>query len=262
MASNVHDKADQRTGEPAMNKLLTSILLLALPLLARAESVSVAVAVNFTAPMQKLAIEFEKESGHTVASSFASTGKLYAQIKNGAPFEVLLAADDETPAKLEKEAATVAGSRTTYASGRIVLWSAKPGLVDEQRLKAGDFRHFALPNPRLAPYGAAAVEMLTALKLMDSVQPKFVLAENLAQSYQFIATGNAELGIVALSQVIKEGKIGEGSGWIIPATLHQPIRQDAVLLNAGRGKPAAEAFLKFLKSEKAKAVMRGFGYDV
>jgi molybdate transport system substrate-binding protein len=245
-----------------MRHLLALIVLLIAALETHAESTSVAVAVNFTAPMQKLAAEFEKETGHTVAASFASTGKLYAQIRNGAPFEVLLAADDETPAKLEKEAATVAGSRYTYASGRIVLWSAKPGLVDESPLKAGDFRHFALPNPRLAPYGVAAVEMLTALKLIDAVQAKFVLAENLAQSYQYIATGNAELGIVALSQVIKEGRIGEGSGWIVPATLHQPIRQDAVLLSAGRGKPAAEAFLTFLKSTKAKAVMRAYGYDV
>ena len=231
---------------------------------ARADEVRVAVAANFTAPARQIAADFEKDSGHKVALSFGATGKFFAQIKNGAPFEVLLSADDTTPAKLETEGAAVAGTRFTYATGRLVLWSIKPGYVDDKGgvLKMGEFRHLAIPNPRLAPYGAAAVAALRALKLLDAVQPKFVQAENIAQAYQFIATGNAELGFVALSQVFKDGRIAEGSAWIVPASLHQPIRQDAVLLGQGKGKPAAEAWLKYLKGDKAKAVIKSFGYEV
>ena len=231
---------------------------------ARADEVRVAVAANFTAPARQIAADFEKDSGHKVALSFGATGKFFAQIKNGAPFEVLLSADDTTPARLETEGAALAGTRFTYATGRLVLWSIKPGYVDDKGgvLKMGEFRHLAIPNPRLAPYGAAAVAALRALKLLDAVQPKFVQAENIAQAYQFIATGNAELGFVALSQVFKDGRIAEGSAWIVPASLHQPIRQDAVLLGQGKGKPAAEAWLKYLKGDKAKAVIKSFGYEV
>jgi molybdate transport system substrate-binding protein len=192
--------------------------------------------------------------GHQAQLAFGATGKFYAQIKNGAPFEVLLAADDDTPAKLEKEGAAVAGTRFTYAVGRLALWSAKAGYVDDKGevLKRGEFRHLAIANPRLAPYGAAAVEVLTALKLLDAVQPKFVQAENIAQAHQFVASGNAELGFVALSQVMKDGKLGEGSAWVVPASLHQPIRQDAVMLDKGRGKPAAEAWLKYLQQRQGE----------
>ncbi len=231
---------------------------------ARADEVQVAVAANFTAPAKQIAADFEKDTGHKVALSFGATGKFYAQIKNGAPFEVLLSADDTTPAKLETEGAAVAGTRFTYATGRLVLWSIKPGYVDDKGevLAKGDFRHLSIANPKLAPYGAAAVEVLAAMKLIDLVQPKFVQAENIAQAYQFIASGNAELGFVALSQVFKDGRLGEGSAWIVPAKLHQPIRQDAVLLEKGRSKPAAEAWLRYLKSDKAKAVIKSFGYEV
>ena len=230
--------------------------------LAHADEVQVAVAANFTAPMQKIAAEFEKDTGHKAQLAFGATGKFYAQIKNGAPFEILLAADDTTPEKLEKEGAAVAGSRFTYAIGRLVLWSSKPGFVDDKGevLKSGDARHVSIANPKLAPYGQAAIEALTSLKLLDAVQPKFVQGENIAQTHQFVATGNAELGFVALSQVMKDGKIAEGSAWIVPADLHQPIRQDAVLLGNGKGKPAAEALLKYLGGDKAKAVIQSFGY--
>ena len=230
--------------------------------LVHAEEVQVAVAANFTAPMQKIAVEFEKDTGHKAQLAFGSTGKFYAQIRNGAPFEILLAADDTTPEKLEKEGAAVAGSRFTYAIGKLVLWSSKPGFVDDKGevLKKGEFKHVSIANPKLAPYGAAAIETLTALKLLDAIQPKFVQGENIAQTHQFVATGNAELGFVALSQVMKDGKISEGSGWIVPSSLHQPIRQDAVLLTNGKGKPAAEALMKYLAGEKAKAVIQSFGY--
>ena len=230
--------------------------------LVHAEEVQVAVAANFTAPMQKIAVEFEKDTGHKAQLAFGSTGKFYAQIRNGAPFEILLAADDTTPEKLEKEGAAVAGSRFTYAIGKLALWSSKAGFVDDKGevLKKGEFKHVSIANPKLAPYGAAAIETLTALKLLDAIRPKFVQGENIAQTHQFVATGNAELGFVALSQVMKDGKISEGSAWIVPSSLHQPIRQDAVLLTNGKGKPAAEALMKYLAGEKAKAVIQSFGY--
>ena len=232
--------------------------------LAHADEVQVAVAANFTAPMQKIAAEFEKDTGHKAQLAFGATGKFYAQIKNGAPFEILLAADDTTPEKLEKEGAAVAGSRFTYAIGRLVLWSSKPGFVDDKGevLKSGDVRHVSIANPKLAPYGQAAIEALTSLKLLDAVQPKFVQGENIAQTHQFVATGNAELGFVALAQVMKDGKIGDGSAWIVPPNLHQPIRQDAVLLANGKEKPAAAALLQYLGNEKSKAIIKSYGYDL
>ena len=245
-----------------MRPLLLALLFVTA--LARADEVQVAVAANFTAPARQLALDFEKETGHKAVLAFGATGKFYAQIRNGAPFEVLLAADDETPAKLEKEGAAINGTRFTYAVGRLALWSAKAGYVDDKGevLRRNEFRHLALANPRLAPYGAAAVEALTALKLLDANRPNFVQAENIAQAHQFVASGNAELGFVALSQVMKDGRLGEGSAWVVPASLHQPIRQDAVMLDKGRGKPAAEAWLKYLRSDKAKATIRGYGYEI
>ncbi len=237
---------------------------LALSTAAPADEVQIAVAANFTAPSKAIAESFEKDTGHQAQLSFGATGKFYAQIKNGAPFEVLLAADDTTPAKLVAEGAAVAGSNFTYATGRLVLWSAKPGYVDDKGevLKKGDFKHVSIANPKLAPYGAAAVEALTALKLLDTLQPRFVQGENIAQTHQFIASGNAELGFVALSQVMKDSKVAEGSAWVVPASLHQPIKQDAVILGKGKGKPAAEAWLQYLKGDKAKAVIKSFGYEI
>lgn len=231
---------------------------------ARAAEVTVAVAANFTAPAQRIAAEFERDTGHKARLSFGGTGKFYAQIRNGAPFEVFLAADDTTPARLETEGAAVRGSRSTYAIGRLVLWSARAGVVDARGevLRSGRFEHLAIANPRLAPYGAAAVEVLTALKLLDALQPRFVQAENIAQAYQYTATGNAELGFVALSQVMQDGRLSGGSAWIVPAELHQPIRQDAVLLLKGQGRPAAEAWLRYLQGEKVRAIIRSFGYGI
>lgn len=229
-----------------------------------ADEVSVAVAANFSAPMRTIAAEFEKESGHKALLSFGATGKFYAQVRNGAPFEVLLAADDETPAKLEKEGLGVAGSRFTYAVGRLALWSARPGFVDDRGevLKNGEYRHVSIANPKLAPYGAAAVEALKALGVLAAVQPKFVQAENIAQAHQFAATGNAELGFIALSQITRDGKLAPGSAWIVPANLHAPLRQDAVVLDKGRGKPAVEALMKFLRGDKARAAIRAYGYEL
>ena len=231
---------------------------------ALADEVQVAVAANFTAPMQQIAAQFEKDSGHKAVLSFGATGKFYAQIVNGAPFELLLAADDETPARLEKEGQGMAGSRFTYAIGKLVLWSADPALVDGKGevLKTGNFKHLAIANPKTAPYGAAAVETLSKLGLLASLQPRFVQGENISQTQQFIVTGNAELGFIALSQVFKDGRITGGSAWIVPAGLYEPIRQDAVLLAKGKDKPAAAALLAYLKGDKAKAIIRTFGYEL
>jgi molybdate transport system substrate-binding protein len=229
-----------------------------------AEEISVAVAANFTAPARQIAAHFEKETGHRAILAFGATGAFYAQITNGAPFDVLLSADDETPARLARERAALPASRFTYATGRLALWSAKPGYVDDKGevLKRGAFKHIAIANPKLAPYGAAAIEVLTALKLLDAVKPRLVQAQNIAQARQFVATGNAALGFVALAQVMKDARIAEGSAWIVPSALHRPIRQDAVLLAKGEGKPAAEAWLKYLKGDRAKAIIRSFGYEV
>lgn len=230
----------------------------------RAAEVQVAVAANFTAPAQQIAAEFERKTGHKALLSFGATGKFYAQIKNGAPFEVFLAANDSTPAKLDGEGATVAGSRFTYAVGTLVLWSAKPGFVDGDGavLKKGVFNKLAIANPKTAPYGTAAIETLTKLKLLDAVQPKIVQGESIAQAYQFVSTGNAELGFVALSQVFKDGKLNSGSAWIIPDGMHEPILQDAVILSKGKDNPAAQAFIDFLKQPYAHAVIKSYGYGL
>ncbi len=229
-----------------------------------ADEVQVAVAANFTAPMQRIAAQFEKDSGHQASLAFGATGKFYAQIANGAPFEILLAADDETPAKLEKEGLGVAGSRFTYAVGKLVLWSANSGLVDGSGavLKTGNFKHLSLANPKTAPYGAAAIEAMTKLGVLAEIQPRIVQGENISQAHQFVVSGNAELGFVALSQVYQDGKLSSGSMWAVPANLYAPILQDAVLLAKGRDKPAATALLAYLKGDKARAIIKSYGYEL
>jgi molybdate transport system substrate-binding protein len=242
--------------------LLAALLLTGLA--AHADEVQVAVAANFTAPMQQIAALFEKETGHKAMLSFGATGKFYAQIVNGAPFEVLLAADDETPAKLEKEGLGVAGSRFTYAVGKLVLWSASADLVDAAGavLKTGNFRHLALANPKTAPYGAAAMEVMNKLGVLSALQPRFVQGDNITQAQQFVVTGNAELGFIALSQVYKDGKLTAGSMWVVPGKLHEPILQDAVLLANGKDKPAPVALIAYLKGDKARAIIKSYGYEL
>lgn len=257
--------AQARIAGESMSKFAAAALLLLAGLLpARAAEVTVAVAANFTAPMQKIARSFEQDTGHKAVLAFGSTGNFYAQIRNGAPFQVLLAADDETPLKLEREGATVPGSRFTYATGKLVLWSKQAGLVDGNGdiLRSGSFQRIAIANPKLAPYGAAAMQALEKLGVLAAVRPRIVEGGNISQTYQFVATGNAQVGFVALSQVISDGRIAQGSAWIVPANLHAPIRQDAVLLAGGRENPAAAALLAYLRSEKARAVIRAFGYDL
>jgi molybdate transport system substrate-binding protein len=231
---------------------------------AQAGEVQVAVAANFAGPMEKLAAQFQKDTGHKAVVASGATGKFYAQIRNGAPFEVLLSADDETPARLEAEGHAVARSRFTYAVGRLVLWSAKANYVDATGavLKTGDFTHLAIANPKTAPYGAAAVAVIDKLGLTARLQPRLVQGENIAQAFQFASTGNAELGFVAQAQVWRDGKFTVGSGWIVPATMHAPIRQDAALLTRGAKNPAAQALLDYLRTDKAKALIRAYGYEV
>jgi len=237
------------------------LVLVGLPC-AHAAEVNVAVAANFTAPMNVIAADFEKDTDHKAKLAFGSSGRFYAQIKNGAPFQLFLSADDETPAKLAHEGLAEPASQFTYAIGSLVLWSAKPGFVDAKGdvLKSGKFTKLAIANPKTAPYGRAAIETLTKLGLLAAVESKFVQGENIAQTYQFAHTGNADLGFVALSQVMKDGKVTEGSAWVVPAEMHQPIRQDVILLATGRGNAAAEALLKYLRTDKAKTVIRSFGY--
>lgn len=232
---------------------------------AQADEVQVAVAANFTAPIQAIAADFEKDTGHKLVTSFGATGQFYTQIKNGAPFEVLLSADDTTPQKLETEGDTVKGSRFTYAVGTLALWSAKEGYVDAKEgnvLSDNQYRHLSIANPKAAPYGLAATQVLAKLGLTDRVKDKIVEGQNITQAYQFVSTGNAELGFVALSQIYKDGKVTSGSAWIVPADLHDPIKQDAVILNKGKDNPAAKALVDYLKGPKAAAVIKSYGYQL
>ena len=229
-----------------------------------ADDVQVAVAANFTAPIQAIANDFEKDTGHKLIAAYGATGQFYTQIKNGAPFEVFLAADDSTPEKLEKEGETVPGSRFTYAVGTLALWSAKDGYVDPegQVLKEGTYQHLAIANPKAAPYGLAATQVLEKMGLTEKVKDKLVEGQNITQAYQFVPTGNAQLGFVALSQIYKDGKVSSGSAWIIPEALHDPIKQDAVILKKGANNPAAKALTEYLKGPKAAAIIKSFGYHL
>ncbi|MEO4046354.1 molybdate ABC transporter substrate-binding protein [Pseudomonas sp. CAU 1711] len=229
-----------------------------------AERVLVAVAANFTAPMKALAADFEKDTGHSLVAAYGATGQLYAQIHNGAPFEVFLSADDSTPAKLEREGLGVPGTRFTYAIGTLALWSAKPGYVDDQgQVLHGDrFQHLAVANAKTAPYGLAAMQTLAKLGLSQAVAKKLVEGQNIAQTYQFVASGNAELGFVALSQIYQDGRITSGSAWLVPTELHEPIRQDALILAKGKDNPAAKALVEYLRGTKAVAVIRAYGYQL
>ena len=231
---------------------------------AQAAEVSVATASNFVAPLAQVAVLFQKESGHTLKVSSAASGKLYAQIKGGARFDVFLSADEELPKQLLQEGLAVGGSRFVYATGRLVLWSAQPGLVDEKAsvLNKGNFSTLAIANPVNSPYGVAAKETLTKLTMWNSIQRKLDKGDDLAQTYQLAASERDDLAFIALSQVMRDGKISQGSWWLVPPEMHKPIRQSAVLLSGAKDKEAAKVFLEFLKGEKARAVMRGFGYDL
>ncbi len=242
--------------------LVAACLLLVAPV--QATEIKVAVAGNFAQTLKDIAVEFEKDSGHKLSISQGATGKFYAQIVNGAPFEVLLAADDETPARLVSEGKAVAGTQFTFATGRLALWSPDAVLVDADGsvLKSDRFRYLAIANAKLAPYGLAAVQTMQKLGLLARLEPRIVQGESIAQTFQFVSSGNAQLGFVALSQVWENGKLKSGSAWIVPEVMHDPLRQDAVLLNPGKAAPAASALLDYLKSDKAKKIIERFGYRV
>ena len=247
-----------------MSKLLTSLLLL-LPIShALADDVQVAVAANFSAPIEEIGKAFNKATGHQLKVSTGASGKFYAQIKNGAPFQVFLSADEEKPAQLEKDGLAVQGSRFTYAIGKLVLWSADAGVVDAQGkvLEKNKINKIAVANPKTAPYGEAAMETLSAMKLKSQLEPKIVMGENISQTYQFVATGNAEIGFIALSQITKNNKITSGSAWIIPEKYYSPINQDAVLLVNGKDSAAARQLLVFLKGDEAVRIIKSYGYGV
>lgn len=231
---------------------------------ALADQVQAAVAANFTAPMKAIAAAFEQDTGHRVLASYGATGQFYAQISNGAPFEVFLSADDSTPARLEQAGQGVEGSRFTYAIGTLVLWSPRAGFVDDQGavLSKGDFRHLAIANPKAAPYGLAALQTLDKLGLSDGLKSKLVEGQNITQALQFVSTGNAELGFVALSQVYKDGQITSGSAWVVPEAMYQPIRQDALILKKGADNPAARALVEYLKGPKAAEIIKAYGYQL
>lgn len=229
-----------------------------------ASQVLVAVAANFSAPMKVIAAEFERDTAHRVKLSFGSTGQFYTQIKNGAPYDVLLAADATTPARLEDDGIAVAGTRFTYAIGHLVLWSRDADMITNSAdvLRADRFNKLALANPKLAPYGAAALETIERMGLRQALAPKMVQGQNIAQTFQFVASGNAQLGFVALSQVIAVDGFVAGSGWIVPADYHSPIKQDAVLLKAGQDNEVAKVLLSYLQTDKVKQLIESFGYQV
>src|SRR6266567_3854948 len=223
-----------------------------------AAQTNVAVAANFTEVAKEIAAAFKAKTGHEVVLSFGSSGQFYTQITQGAPFQVLLSADDARPKKLVDDGLAVPGSNFTYAIGKLVLWSKTPGLVkDEETLKAAAFAKLSICNPAAAPYGAAAIEAMKSLKVFEALQPRLVEGATITQAYQFVETGNAELGFVALSQLAGPET---GSRWLVPQELYSPIRQDAVLLKSGASNEAATGFIAFLREPEARAMIEKYGY--
>jgi molybdate transport system substrate-binding protein len=228
----------------------------------QAAEISVAVAANFSSVLKDIAVEFQKDTGHQLAITPGATGKFYAQISNGAPFDVFLSADDETPRKLAQEGKAIAASQFTYAIGRLALWSPSPDLVDKSAdiLKTDKFKFIAIANAKVAPYGQAAVQTMQKLGVLTKIEPRIVQGESIAQTYQFVSTGNAQLGFVALSQILENGKIKTGSAWIVPEEMHEQLKQDAVVLQSCKHMSACQALMEYLKSEKAKKMMASYGY--
>jgi molybdate transport system substrate-binding protein len=231
---------------------------------ALAGEAQVAVAANFAEPMRAIAAVLQKTTGHTLKVTLGATGNLYAQIRNGAPFDVLLAADTKTPEKLEAEGLSQPGSRFTYATGKLVLWSADPSRVDAQGniLKSPNLGKVAYANPRIAPYGAAAAQVMDRMGITAALSPRLVQGESIGQTFHFVYTGNADVGFVAMSQVLEGGKLKSGSMWVIPQNLYDPIAQGVVVLQRASGNEAAQALVTLLKSPNIKALIRSYGYDL
>ncbi|MDK2743082.1 MAG: molybdate ABC transporter substrate-binding protein [Nitrospira sp.] len=228
-----------------------------------AEQVLVAVAANFVPPFREIAIEFETATGHNLRVAAGSSGNFYSQIKNGAPFDVFFSADMERPKLLEDEGLGVKGSRLTYAIGRLVLWSPNADLVKgEETLRSKNFKRLAIANPKTAPYGLAAMQTMQKLDLWEGLQPQIVMGENIGQTMGFIESGNVQLGFVALSQVLDPKIKGQGSRWDVPTNLHEPIKQDVILLTKGKDNPAAKALMEFMGGPQAKAIIEHYGYEL
>lgn len=248
-----------------MNKRWLIVLLSPLVIgSTHAAEVKVAVAANFAQPMKDIAAEFEKDTRHKINLTQGATGKFYAQITNGAPFEVFFSADDETPGKLVKEGKAIAGTQFTYAIGRLVLWSPDEKLVDQGGgvLKTERFKFLSIANAKVAPYGRAAVQTMQKLGVLNAIEPRVIQGESITQTYQFVTSGNAQLGFVALSQVWDNGKVKSGSGWIVPEDMHEQLKQDIVLLNPGKDSKAAAELLDYLKSDKARKIIERYGYKL
>ena len=247
-----------------MKRFLLSLVLFSLAVTpALAEQALVAVAANFGPPVREGAMEFEKASGHNVQVASGSSGAFFTQIKNGAPFDVFFSADSERPKLLEEEGLGVKGSRFTYAIGRLVLWSPDPDLVKgEDTLRSGKFKHLAIADPKTAPYGVAALQAMQKLGVWESIQPRLVLGESLAQTMSFVESGNAELGFLALSQAMDPKMKGRGGRWDVPSNLHEPIKQDVILLAKGKNNPAAKALMEFIGGPQATAIIERYGYEL
>jgi molybdate transport system substrate-binding protein len=232
---------------------------------AAAEEVRVAVAANFLGTMNQIITNFQADTGHTVVVSAGSSGKLYAQIKNGAPFDVFFSADVTRPTLLEEEGLAVKGSRFVYAVGRLTLWSPDSNLVNgdgQTVLSDGRFEYLAIANPKTAPYGRAAEQTLEKLGLWTSLKDRMVQGENIGQTFQFVFSKNAQLGFVALSQVLDPKINGSGSRWNVPTSLHDPLDQEAVLLVTGQKNAAAKAFLNYVRGDKSLVIIERFGYGL
>jgi len=247
-------------------QVVLSILLfqLCVPSVAIADEVRIAVAANFVSTLREIVAGFERETGHTAVVSSGSSGKLYAQIRHGAPFDVFFSADVARPKLLEEEGLAVGGSRITYAVGRLTLWSASPNVVkaDGRSTLSGPIEHLAMANPKTAPYGAAARQTLQVLELWNQVRDRLVQGENIGQTFQFVFSQNAPLGFVALSQVLDASVNGSGSRWDVPTHLYQPLNQQAVLLVNGRTSEAAHALLEYVRGAKSRAIIERCGYGL
>ena len=241
---------------------LCAYMIFVLAANAQAAEIKVAVASNFANTLKEIAVEFQKDTGHQLAITPGATGKFYAQISNGAPFDVFLSADDETPRKLVQEGKAIAASQFTYAIGRLALWSPIPDLVDKNAdiLKTDKFKYIAIANAKVAPYGQAAVQTMQKLGVLTKIEPRVVQGESIAQTFQFVSTGNAQLGFVALSQILENGKIKTGSAWIVPEEMHEQLKQDAVVLQSCKSMSVCQALMEYLKSEKVKKMMASYGY--
>ena len=243
-------------------RFLVLLILFTTAIASHAEDATAAVAANFTSAFQRLAAAFNKTTGHRVTASFGATGSLYAQIHNGAPFDMLLSADEKYPRQLEEQKLGVSGTRFTYAVGRLALWSPKAGQIDDRGeiLRNGNLARLAIANPKVAPYGVAAEETLRNLGLWTQWEPRLVQGESITQTFQFVSSGNASLGFVALAQVRALPKDDVGSYWLVPEKFHTPLRQDAILVQHGAHNAAARAFLEYLRSPEAKAIIEELGY--